>query len=263
MDQEQDVNSDNTQIIDWQYEPGPAFSGFPWGPHKLPVRFEFDGFSGSLDQSGEGFLYRREYLHVKLEKTILAGKSSIYFCPAEPFHYPEEVSQHLLINIDQPVLLEPRATTKIFLTFPIEIALVLARKRSSETVLDLISLLQPKLTLYGNIKDGLVCRYWKSNVHETIPRVNPIREGVMQLTISNSGNRWAEIKQALFSARAMKIYYNPHLVALQAVMKLSNELSAETAFIDEPLKTGMKKAPEQFSARRLSLPGRLLMEEGY
>lgn len=263
MTQRLDSGSDNLETLSWQYQPGPNFRGFPWDGHKLPFKFTFEGISGSLDKGGDIILYRRETEQGKLEKTILTGKGSIYFCPVEPFHHPADASQHLLINFDQQVLLEPRATRKIFLTFPIEIALILVRKGAGETVLDLFSLLQPKLSLYGTVKNGLVCRYWQSNIHQEIPHLNPLAEGVLQLIINNSGNRWTEISKAVFSAQGMKIYFDAQLVAMQATMKINNEITAETAFIDGPLKKGMRKAPEQFSASLLKLPGRLVMEEGY
>ncbi len=254
---------DKIETLSWQFQPGSSFSGFPWGPHKLPLRLALDDASIALEKSGDGYLYRRENKSGTVEKAVLAGKGGFYLCPVEPFHNPPGVSEHLLIKFDHPVLLEPRSSSKIYLTFPLEIAAVFEHRQFGEAVLDLFSFVQPKLSLYGSVKSGLVCRYWQSRIEHAVPRLNPLAEGILQLEINNSGNRWAEINQAVFSALAMKIYYNAQLVAMQATMKISSELTAETAFNDKPLERGMRKAPEQFSARLLSLPGRMVMEEGY
>jgi uncharacterized protein len=263
MKQNQDNGYDNLETVSWQYQAERSISAFPWGPHSLPVKLSLGDLSLAFEKSGEGFLYRREDQSGSVEKSVLAGKGEIYLCPVEPFHHPAGVSQHLLLEFDHPVLLEPRSNTTINLTFPLEIAVIFDHKKSGEAVLDVFSFITSKLTLYGNVKSGLICRYWQSSIHHDLPHLNPAVEGLMRLTISNSGSRWAEVKQALFSAQAMKLYYNKQLVAMQGGMKINSIITAETSVVDEPLKTGMSKAPEQFSAGLLRLPGRLVMEEGY
>ncbi len=263
MTENQDSNLSNLETLSWHYQPGQSFSALPWGPHRLPVKLALDDLSLSLEKSGTGYLYRREDQSGSVEKLVQSGKGEIYLCPVEPFHYPAGISQHLLLELAHPVLLEPRKSAKLFLTAPLDIAVNYTRKRGEDAVLDRFSFLKPKLSLYGPVKSGLICRYWLSTIHENIPHLNPLAEAVLQLKINNGGNRWAEVSQVVFSAQAMKIYYNPQLVAMQATMKINNDLTAETTFIDEPLKAGMRKAPEQFSARLLSLPGRMVMEEGY
>ena len=263
MTQHKDSVFDTTEVINWQHQDKQTFGAFPWGPHRLPLKLVLDNLAISLVKNGNQYLYRREGQGDSVEKTLLAVNGEIYLCPVEPFHHPAGVSQHLLLQFDHPVLLAPRSNEKINLTFPLEIAVMFNHKQFGETALDIFSFTLPKLALYGSLKHGLVCRYWQSVIHHDIPHLNPAAEGVMALTINNSGNRWSEVKQALFSAQAMKIYYNKQLVAMQATMKINNEITAETSVIDEPFKTGMHKAPEQFSAGLLKLPGRLVMEEGY
>jgi uncharacterized protein len=263
MIQDSKGNLEKTGTISWEYKPNHGVSGFPWGPHRLPVKIEVDGISIGMERTEGGYLYNREDQSGKYEKKIIADKGSFYLSPVEPMHHPPGVSKHLLIKLDQPLILEPRSNQSHYLTFPLEIASVFNRKRVGETVLDVFSLHKTKLTLYGSFKRGLICRFWQSNVFSAIPSVNPLEEGIIQLTINNSGNRWAEVKQAVFSAQAMKIYYSAQLAAMQAIMKINSEITAETAFVDEPLKPGMHKAPEQFNVRLLSLSGRLVMEEGY
>ncbi len=250
--------------IKWQYSPEESKDGFPWGPHKLPVELSFQGVSLALQKHEGELIYHREGVAGSNEKLILADQGNLLLSPVEPFHIPSALSTHLLVELEQPVVIEPRHTKSIIVTFPVELAAVYFRRKSDgERILDIFTLNQTKYTLYGSIKSGMVCKYWKSAVYSSIPPVNPIEQGVMKIEIQNQGAKWAEVQKILFGAQGMKIYYSPRLVCLQAVMKIGSEVTAETSFIDKPLQAGMKKALELFSARFLSLPGRTVMEEGY
>ncbi len=85
----------------------------------------------------------------------------------------------------------------------------------------------------------------------------------MKIEFNNQLPKWVEVRKVIFSAQGMKIYYSPHLVSLKATVKIYSDVTAETAFIDQPLQGGMNKGMELFSARFLNLPGRTVMEEGY
>jgi uncharacterized protein len=254
---------EGSQHITWSYREGHKTKDIPWGPHKLPVALDLADVSIVTEKNAHGFLYRRDGAGEKVEKSVLADKGNLYFYPIEPLHKPANVSVHLLIEFDQPVVIEPRAGKVIKVTFPLELACMVDRRRVGEHVLDIFTLCPPKFTLYGNVKDGLVCKYWKSAVYNDDPAANPLEQGIMKVEIKNSLGRWAEVRRAVFSAYGMKLYYGPKMVSLNATMKINSELTAETSFNDQPLQPGMRKALEQFSSRLLSLPGRMVMEEGY
>lgn len=249
--------------INWEYQPGQKNEGFPWGPHKLPLAMDFEGVSLVVDKHEGGFVYRREGRGESVEKIVLADKGSLLLSPVEPFHLPVGVSTYMLVAFEQPVAIEPRTTKNVLVTFPLELACAIDRRRGGERILDIFTICRPKFTLYGSIKDGLVCKYWQSDVCHSVPVVNQLEQGVMKLAIQNTIGRWVEIRRAVFSAQGMKIYYNQNLVSLNATMKISSESTAETNFIDKPLQAGMSKALELYSARLLSQPGRIIMEEGY
>ncbi len=250
--------------INWQYSSEDKKDGFPWGPHRLPVEVNFQGVSLTLQKHEGELIYHREGVAGSNEKIILAEQGNLLLSPVEPFHTPSALSTHLLVELEQPVVIEPRRTKSIIVTFPVELAVVyFRRKTGGERILDIFTLSRTKYTLYGSIKSGVVCKYWESAAYSSIPPVNPIEQGVIKIEIQNQGARWAEVQKVLFGAQGMKIYYSPRLVGLQAMMKIGSEVTAETSFIDKPMQAGMKKALELFSARFLSLPGRTVMEEGY
>lgn len=251
------------RVVTWEHKPGVKDSGFPWGPHKPPIGFNFSEASIELEKGKNSIFYRRSGLGESVEKIILSSRGRFYFSPVEPLHIPAEASMHLMVELEQPLLIEPKSAREIMITFPLEIGSVYERRNSGQSILDLFTLTKPKLSLYGGVKTGLVCKYWRSPVHLVLPAVNPLEEGVIRLKINNGGGRWAEVSRVVFSAHAMKIYYNTGLVAMQAIMKINNETTAETSFLDRPLQPGMNRALEQFSLKMLGLPGRMVMEEGY
>jgi|GEM_PF-126513 len=266
MDRKREKALESPDYLSWQYsnEDGQKTEGFPWGPHKVPVYLDFEGVSISLEKCGEGLSYRREDSSGKMEKTIIAERGKLMLSPVEPFHTPVALSNHLLIELENPVMLKPRSNHNLLVTFPLELAVAFSsRKPEGNDVFDIFTLSRSKFTLYGSIRTGLVCKYWKSPVYEDIPAVNPLRQGVMKIEFNNQLAKWAEVRKVIFSAQGMKIYYSPHLVSLKSTVKIYSEVTAETAFIDQSLQGGMSKGLEMFSARFLKLPGRTIMEEGY
>jgi len=263
MDKKQKSAPEATVQISWAHQPGQSGGGFPWGPHKVPVKLSFEDVSLAVEKNEAGMHYRRVSDGGEFEKMVLAEKGRFFLSPVEPFHKPVGISTHLLVEFTQPVLLEPRASRNVVVTFPLELASAMAQKQDRAKVLEIYSLSPTKFTLYGSIRSGLICRYWKSEVYSKLPAVNPVREGIMEINVQNTSVRWAEINKAAFSAQGMKIYFNPYLVSLKASVKIINDYSAETSFIDEPLRKGMDKALEQFTPRLIGVPAKTLMEEGY
>ncbi|MDW7728933.1 MAG: DUF432 domain-containing protein [Bacillota bacterium] len=248
--------------IVWQFREKESDDA-PWGPHKTPVNIEIPGIKISLEQRATGFLYRRQSAEGTIEKLVLTKKGQVFMSPVEPMHKPVKVSSHILIDFKWPVIVEPQSTKSIFVSFPLEIAIAVGRRESEENIIDIFTTCKSKHTLYGTVKDGLICKYWQSDVYESFPDFDPMELGVMQIEIQNPTANWAEVRKAVFSAQGMKIYFGPQQVTLNALMKIISESDAETSFIDSPLKAGLKPAFEQFSTRLLTQQGKTLMEEGY
>lgn len=223
-----------------------------FGYYDIPFRIIEEGISLSIDKEGENLLYRREYDVEKVEKILLGSNGKILINPIEPVTKPKELTPYLLIELDRALVVEPKGTKKIFITFPIEIG-VFIRKGEDSTILDTFTLMKQKFTLYGDPHSGFICRYFKSSVYSVIPSVDRIHEGVMELTITNTTTGWIEVTRAMFNAYGMKIYYSDNLVSMRANMKVKSSQIAENDFDDSPLKVEMKKSVELFSTRKLSI----------
>ncbi|UCE38270.1 MAG: DUF432 domain-containing protein [Thermoplasmata archaeon] len=233
-----------------------------FGFHEAPVTIEKDDILISFEKKGDSLLYKRTCNGENVNKILLTESKRILINPIEPLHKPKEMTPYLLLELKRPVVVEPKATKKIFLTFPIEIGIFIIGREESKS-LDIMTLAKQKLTLYGEVRGGVICKHYASDVHSSLPAVDPVREGVVELTISNTTARWHEITQVVFNAYGMKIYYNENTVAMRASMRIYTGGIGEIEFYDSPLYKEMSKSIELYTARRIKVATtKFIMEWG-
>ncbi len=201
--------------------------------------YEEDGF----------YVYRRQSQEQEVRK-VISFASRLLVNPSEPVRLPKEVTHYLLIELQEPVFIAPNDELTFYATFPVEFGIYVAGKKNFELI-DSFTLTNPKYTLYGTPKDGVICRWWKSNVHSKIPEVNPNLEGVMKVDIKNISDDWVEVKNLVFDAYHMKVYYGD-FASMHAAVRVINTKVAETSFIERPIAEGMRKAVELFSPGKLT-----------
>lgn len=209
-------------------------------------------------------LYRRESVDEKMEKNLLASTGKILINPVEPLNKPKELTSHFLIEFERTLVVEPGATQKIYAKYPLEIDVFISGKGNENfKILDIFTLMKQKFSLYGDPSSGVICKYWRSAVYSSIPSVNPIHEGVVELSITNTSTEWVEVTKAVFNAYGMKMYYHDDMVAMKAKMKIMRGKMAETDFFDSPLETGMKKSLELYTVRKVAVTTtKFVMEAG-
>lgn len=229
--------------------------------YNIPFKIEKEGIHLSIEKEADIYLYRREIPDENEEKVLLSSDSKILINPIEPLNKPKDITPYLLIEFEKPLVVEPRVTKNIFIKFPIEIGVFISANRNFE-ILDVLALAGQKYTLYGDSRNGLICKYWKSGVYSSIPTANPIYEGVAEVSVTNATNYWVEVTKAVFNAYDMKIYYDDDMVSMKAKMKILGEEMAETDFVDQPLKEGMKKSLEIYRTKKISVIGPKFMMEG-
>lgn len=233
-----------------------------FGVYNIPFKIENEGFYISIEKDGKLNHYKRDYNGETLEKDIFSDTSKILIHPVEPLNIPKEITSNFLIKFGNTLMVEPQGVEKIYLKFPIEIGIFISGKKDIEIV-DILTFINQKFALYGDPRNGVICKYWKSEIYSTIPAVNPLQEGVIELIVRNKTNRWVEVTKAVFNAYGMKIYFNEDLVSMKANIKILGEEVGETYFINSPIKTGMKKSMELYAVRKLLVPTtRFLMEWG-
>ena len=232
--------------------------------YKIPCNIEHEALSISVVQEGESLRYHRECAIETTEKMLMARSGSIFFNPVEPVNKPKEITPFFHVQFEQSLTIKPRETHEIMVTFPVEIACIFIAEDQSFTVIDIFALTNQKYTLYGTPKSGMICRDWESRVYTTAPpSPDPLREGVMRLSVRNTTPRWVEVTQSVFSANEMKIFYDRSTVCTEAYMKVLSETTAETGFSNTPPENHLKRSVELLASKKAIMTGtKLLMEDG-
>jgi hypothetical protein len=204
--------------------------------------------------------YRRRCEGQTFERILVSETGEIIINPVEPVNLPKDVTDFLQIEFP-PMFIEPGAAHAFYLKFPVEVGVFLESAKDIE-VLDVFGTGTQKYTLYGPPTSGVIARWYRSAVYPEIPPVERFSEGVMVLTIQNASHEWAEVSCAVFDSVDMKIYYND-IVTTTATMKIISPVMAETDFIDAPLRPGMIRSIELYTARKIPVIDRgYLMEWG-
>lgn len=205
--------------------------------------------------------YRRRCAGQTFERILVSNTGEVVINPVEPVNLPKEITDFLLVEFS-PMMIEPGASRTVYLKFPVEIGVFVESARDIE-VLDVFAFGTQKYTLYGSPTNGVIARYYESAVYPEIPQADPFREGVMELSIHNTCREWVEVSRVVFESTDMKIYYGD-FVAATATMKLLTRTMAETDFVDAPLRPGMVKSVELYTARKIPAIDRgYLMEWGF
>jgi hypothetical protein len=226
------------------------------------VSIKKEGLSLTLEK-GDGTLnYRREFGDESVEKLILAEKGELIINPVEPLNKPKKITPYLLVEFDKSLVVEPKTSKDIFLTFPIELGVFINGGRSLE-ILDVFSMTRQKFTLYGSPRGGYICKWWETKTYASIPKAMSNQEGIMSLNVMNETNNWTTITKAVFNAYGMKIYYNKDFASIKAKMIITSHVIAETDFINSPIVKKMTKSLELYTVSKLSMTStKFIMSEG-
>jgi hypothetical protein len=199
-----------------------------------------------VEDLGDVIVYRRD----EVEKVI--SKCKLLANPVEPVNLPKCITNLILIEFPT-FILKPKESKTIFIKFPIEIGVFAIDK--SHKLIDIITFVNQKYTLYGDVKSGVVCRYHRSDLNFELPKVDPLKEGILKLKIENRCDDWVEMSRVVLNVRGMEIYYKDFAFSSAKVVVL-NKGTAETEFVDERVR-GMNKSITLFSGK-----SKFLMEWG-
>jgi hypothetical protein len=197
-----------------------------------------------------------------VSKTIAGSDGMVFAHPVEPLRLPEEVARHIEIVFD-PIIVEAGREQTVYLLFPFDIGVFVQGSSGSE-VIDLFSLTSPKFSLYGPVNCGVITRWHRSPLFFDLPSADPLREGILRLTIRNQTRDWAELGRVVFDCGGVKLWFGDR-VGMVASMRILRTNHAETEVRDEPLMRDWVRAIELLPSKRipgLSRPS-CSMETGY
>ena len=196
-----------------------------YGNYGLPFSVEKGGISVSMEKSEKLWIYKRTFGEDKVEKQIIGDGKYIIINPVEPLNTPKELTSNMLIEFEKSLLLAGGTIKTIFLTFPIEIGVFISYKEITNLLLlDVFTQAKQKFTLYGSVSNGIICKHWKSVIYSTSHSPDPMREGIIELTLRNTISEWVSISKAIFNVYGMKLYYDSY-VFMKAHMDISARMT--------------------------------------
>jgi hypothetical protein len=219
-----------------------------YGTYDYSCNIREGEISIDVERSSRYLTYRRVCRGESAERTIASEIGSIIINPVEPLNLPKEVTRYLEIHF-KPIFVEPETTRQLYLTFPIEIG-VFIRAKEDNDLLDVFSPVSPKYSLYGPPDYGRVTRWHESPIYPGLPKTDPLREGVLDLTLINKGKTWIEVSRAVFVNTGMTIWYGDY-VLMSARMELYSNMVAETKILSTSGKNGMTRSISAYSARKV------------
>ncbi|MEA2053531.1 MAG: DUF432 domain-containing protein [Candidatus Thermoplasmatota archaeon] len=227
-----------------------------FGKYDLNVDLKEQDIEILMEGRGKRRRYYRRVGDEEVEKFIHAEGGSLVICPVEPVNIPDAtISEHLLIEFDKPLVIEPGIKNTFYAKFPVEIGIFLVDKKDVEEI-DIFTKTKPKYTLYGPPESGIVCKWWKSDLYAEKPEVGRLYEGIVKVDIMNGYYEWVELKKFVLRAFDMKIFYDDHAY-MRAHLKILKKTMGETTFstrkpknmqesIDIYLAKGIKKLEKKF-----------------
>ncbi len=122
-----------------------------------------------------------------------------------PVFFPEERPYPLLIRF-QPVLMAPQTAKQLYLTFPLDVVV-----KYAGNIIDVITTYRPKFALYGNVIEGLIAKFWVSEVYFGGNFPSPSKEdlkGIVPLQIINRSTRAVPVSSLLLDTSAVTVFFN-------------------------------------------------------
>lgn len=233
-----------------------------FGTYDLNIELKEDDAEVRIDGKGKKKSYERKVLNEKINKIIFAEKGNVVICPVEPVNLPSKgVAEHLLIELNEPIIIEPYVKQEIYIKFPVEIGVFLVDKNDIERI-DIFTKTKPKYILYGPPEGGIICRWWKSGIYGEMPEVDRLYEGIMKIEIQNSYYEWVEVKKMVFRAFDMKLFYDGYAY-MHAYLRIIKKTMGETAFNNRKPKN-MKRSIDIYLAKGIKkLEKKFVMEWGF
>lgn len=227
-----------------------------FGEYDLSTQLKEQDVEITIEGKGKRKSYYRKVGEEEVKKFIHAEEGKVVICPVEPVNLPKEgAAEHLLIELDKPFIIESGFKDTFYVKFPVEIGVFLVDKKDVERI-DIFTKTKPKYTLYGPPENGIICKWWKSDVYSEMPEVDRLYEGIMKIEIANNYYEWMEINKVVFRAFDMKLFYNEYAY-MHATLTILKKTFGETTFnkrkpknmkgaIDIYLAKGIKKFEKKF-----------------
>jgi hypothetical protein len=160
---------------------------------KSQVLFGTHLISIELQEKPNEFIYRRfvdDKLVVEQILSISNNDYTISIIPIPPVNVPSKISDHVMLKLTMPVVIDARGKLRKYCTMPIELATI--RKNNDSTrlpgIIDSFSVASPKYALYGEPHNGLITRFHQVSLQDSLDDVNATKfeQAKIEISLINS-----------------------------------------------------------------------------
>ncbi len=224
---------------------------FAYGKFPIDYAVNFDGLMFSFSLENGMYHYKRTLGDWKTEINVCVTDAKMLIHPVEPLNLPDNITDFMEIKFD-PIRIEPSGRCVVFVTMPIEIGIFLESKDGSADVLDIVSYVYPKYSLYGGSNRGVISRFNESKVYYYPPSMKNYETGLLKLEIENRSDEWATVGRVVVFQKGLYLYFDENFVAASAEMKIISPDVAVVTGIDSPIRPDMTQSKRLFKNRKLT-----------
>ncbi len=158
-----------------------------------------------LESIENGRVYRRIYRGEVKAELLISGVEKIVLTPIYPVMVPKFFTQYILLELKEPLVIAPGSHIVIYTFVPVDLAVYVYRSEMYRIV-DAFSINKIKYTLYGPIEQGVVARYWRTELlrQESYPGLG---KALTRLVVVNKTREWARLSKILLDSSPLKLYY--------------------------------------------------------
>lgn len=228
-----------------------SLTQFAYGKFPIDYALNFAGLTLSLELKTGLYNYKRALGDWKTEINVSIDGGHMMIHPVEPLNLPDDLTDFLEITFD-PIKIEPSGKCVVFVTMPIEIGIFLESKTGSVDILDIVSYVYPKYSLYGSSNRGVITRIHQSKVYFMPPSVKNFEAGLLKLEIENRSSEWATVGRVIIYQKGLSLYYDDELVSASAEITIISPDVAVVTGTNSPLRPEMSPSNRLFKNRKTS-----------
>ncbi len=150
--------------------------------------------------------------NIVVSKLIDSIIDSLTLCiyPLVPIYTPNQTyyAKHVMIKLKEPLVVNTKSTMEFYLKIPVEVGVFYKYDDNGIMMIDVFALRLLKYALYGTSDNGLICRYYESNVFFNMPRIEPFKECIARIRLSNYLGKPATVSMLVIPVEGIDLWYD-------------------------------------------------------
>jgi hypothetical protein len=182
---------------------------------KLKLIFENHLISIEPLKNHNESIYRRfeeGKLAVEQVLSISNNDPTISVIPIPPVNMPSKISDHVMLKLTMPIVIDAGGHLIKYCTMPIELAAIRKNSDSSKLpgIIDTFSIGSPKYALYGEPHNGLITRFHQASLHDSLDEVNArkFEQAKIEISLINRTDTAIKLNRIVLPAAQMNFFYD-------------------------------------------------------